>query len=117
MFTRLLLSIVATGLAPRSFYRLDADGNRQRAHYDGLPADFTADAVTTLGAGATTGYHTYNVLNTHDDGISLDLIVDWLIESGRTSSGSTTTTNGCADSGRRSNRCRRGSGGTPSSRC
>ncbi|MDH6676753.1 fatty acid CoA ligase FadD9 [Rhodococcus sp. LBL1] len=83
MFTRLLLSVVATGLAPHSFYRLDADGNRQRAHYDGLPADFTADAVTTLGAGATTGYHTYNVLNTHDDGISLDLIVDWLIESGQ----------------------------------
>ncbi|GAB2633821.1 carboxylic acid reductase [Prescottella soli] len=83
MFTRLLLSVVATGLAPRSFYRLDADGNRQRAHYDGLPADFTAEAVTTLGAGATTGYHTYNVLNTHDDGISLDLIVDWLIESGQ----------------------------------
>ncbi|MCL2535388.1 MAG: thioester reductase domain-containing protein [Nocardiaceae bacterium] len=82
MFTRLLLSIVATGLAPRSFYRLDADGNRQRAHYDGLPADFTAEAVTKLGAEATSGYHTYNVLNTHDDDISLDRIVDWLIESG-----------------------------------
>ncbi|WP_430334790.1 carboxylic acid reductase [Rhodococcus sp. ACT016] len=82
MFTRLLLSIVATGIAPRSFYRLDADGNRQRAHYDGLPADFTAEAVTTLGAAATSGYHTFNVLNTHDDDISLDRFVDWLIESG-----------------------------------
>jgi len=82
MFTRLLLSIVATGLAPRSFYRLDVNGHRQRAHYDGLPADFTAEAVTTLGADATTGYHTYNVLNTHDDDISLDRFVDWLIESG-----------------------------------
>lgn len=82
MFTRLLLSVAATGLAPRSFYRLGADGRPQRAHYDGLPADFTAEAITTLGGAATSGYHTYNVLNTHDDGISLDRFVDWLIESG-----------------------------------
>ena len=79
MFTRLILSLVATGLAPRSFYQLDAGGNRQRAHYDGLPVDFTAEAITTLGARVTDGYRTYNVLNTHDDGISLDTFVDWLI--------------------------------------
>jgi fatty acid CoA ligase FadD9 len=83
MFTRLILSVVATGLAPRSFYALDADGNRQRAHYDGLPADFTAEAITTLGERDSTEYHTYNVLNTHDDGISLDTFVDWLIEAGQ----------------------------------
>ncbi|MGH3959546.1 carboxylic acid reductase [Mycobacterium sp.] len=86
MFTRLILSVVATGIAPRSFYLLDADGNRQRAHYDGLPADFTSEAITTLGgriAGTTGGYHTYNVLNTHDDGISLDTFVDWLIANGQ----------------------------------
>src|SRR3954468_15501023 len=40
MFTRLMLSLVATGIAPASFYELDADGNRQRAHYDGLPVEF-----------------------------------------------------------------------------
>ena len=50
MFTRLLLSLVATGVAPRSFYELDAAGNRQRAHYDGLPVDFIAEAISTLGA-------------------------------------------------------------------
>ncbi|OBA61560.1 oxidoreductase [Mycobacterium sp. 1100029.7] len=82
MFTRLILSVVATGLAPRSFYQLDASGNPQRAHYDGLPADFTAEAITTLGALAREGYRTYNVLNTHDDGISLDTFVDWLIAAG-----------------------------------
>jgi fatty acid CoA ligase FadD9 len=82
MFTRLILSVVATGLAPRSFYQLDASGNPQRAHYDGLPADFTAEAITTLGARAQHGYHTYNVLNTHDDGVSLDTFVDWLIADG-----------------------------------
>ncbi|OBK48799.1 oxidoreductase [Mycobacterium kubicae] len=82
MFTRLMLSVVATGLAPRSFYQLDASGNPQRAHYDGLPADFTAEAITTLGGHCTEGYHTYNVLNTHDDGVSLDTFVDWLVASG-----------------------------------
>ncbi|MFI9507955.1 carboxylic acid reductase [Nocardia sp. NPDC052566] len=82
MFTRLLLSVVATGIAPGSFYETDADGNRQRGHYDGLPADFTAEAITVLGARATAGFQTFDVLNPHDDGISLDVFVDWLIEAG-----------------------------------
>ena len=55
MFTRLMLSLVATGIAPGSFYELDADGNRQRAHYDGLPVDFIAEAISTLGARVETG--------------------------------------------------------------
>ncbi|GAA5049695.1 carboxylic acid reductase [Nocardia callitridis] len=83
MFTRLVLSLLLTGIAPPSFYETEADGARRRAHYDGLPADFTAEAITVLGAEATEGFHTYDVLNPHDDGISLDEFVDWLIESGR----------------------------------
>jgi fatty acid CoA ligase FadD9 len=82
MFTALMLSVVATGIAPRSFYRLDADGNPQRAHYGCLPADFTIEAIMTLGGHTTDGYRTYNVLNTHDDGISLDTVIDWLIAAG-----------------------------------
>ncbi|HLS75574.1 MAG TPA: carboxylic acid reductase [Nocardia sp.] len=81
VFTRLLLSVLATGVAPASFYAETVDGPRPRAHYDGLPADFTAAAVTELGA-RTSGFRTYNVLNPHDDGISLDTFVDWLIEAG-----------------------------------
>ncbi|MFD8744826.1 carboxylic acid reductase [Streptomyces sp. NPDC059616] len=77
LFTRLLLSLLATGIAPASFYRTG-----DRAHYDGLPVDFTAEAVTALGARATDGYRTFNVLNPHDDGISLDTFVDWLIDAG-----------------------------------
>ena len=50
MFTRLMLSLVATGIAPGSFYELDATGSRQRAHYDGLPVEFIAEAISTLGA-------------------------------------------------------------------
>ncbi len=82
VFTRLMLSLLTTGLAPESFYRLDSHGNRQRSHYDGLPADFTAEAITTLGKDALDGFRTFNVLNTHDDGISLDTFVDWLITDG-----------------------------------
>lgn len=80
MFTRLMLSLAATGIAPRSFYELDAEGNRQRAHYDGLPVEFIAEAVSTLGAQTVEGYQTYHVMNPHDDGIGLDEYVDWLIE-------------------------------------
>jgi fatty acid CoA ligase FadD9 len=82
MFTRMLLSLVATGVAPESFYILDPDGNRQRAHYDGLRVDFIAEVISTLVAQATDGFQTYHVLNPYDDGIGLDEYVDWLIEAG-----------------------------------
>ncbi|MFE9611056.1 carboxylic acid reductase [Streptomyces sp. NPDC006012] len=80
MFSRLLFSVLATGLAPRSFYRA-ADGGRPRAHYDGLPVDFTAAAVVALGPAAA-GYRTFSLVNPHDDGVSLDTFVDWLAEDG-----------------------------------
>lgn len=86
MFTRLILSLVATGVAPDSFYQLDADGRRQRAHYDGLPVEFIAEAISTLGADvrsdSLTGFETYHVMNPYDDGIGLDEFVDWIIEAG-----------------------------------
>ncbi|WP_062540704.1 carboxylic acid reductase, partial [Mycobacterium celatum] len=82
MFTRMMLSLVATGIAPRSFYELDADGNRQRAHYDGLPVEFIAEAISTLGAQNVDGFATYHVMNPYDDGIGMDEYVDWLIEAG-----------------------------------
>ncbi len=82
MFTRMMLSLVATGIAPASFYELDADGNRQRAHYDGLPVEFIAEAISTLGAEVVDGYETYHVMNPYDDGIGLDEFVDWLISAG-----------------------------------
>ncbi|GAA4290563.1 carboxylic acid reductase [Mycobacterium paraffinicum] len=82
MFTRLMLSLVATGIAPGSFYELDENGNRQRAHYDGLPVEFIAAAISTLGAQVTDTFETYHVMNPYDDGIGLDEYVDWLIEAG-----------------------------------
>lgn len=78
MFTRWLSSVVVTGLAPTSFY----SGNRDAAHYDGLPVDFTAESISTLAAQALEGYRTYHVANPHDDSISMDTFVDWAIAAG-----------------------------------
>jgi glycopeptidolipid biosynthesis protein len=80
--TRMVLSLVAAGIAPGSFFQLDAEGNRQRAHFDGLPVDFIAEAIATLGAQVVDGFETYHVMNPHDDGIGPDEYVDWLIEAG-----------------------------------
>ena len=82
VFTRLMLSLAATGIAPASFYQLDADGSRPRAHYDGLPISFVAEAIATLGQQVFDGFTTYNVMNPYDDGIGLDEYVDWLIDTG-----------------------------------
>ena len=77
-----MLSLVATGIAPGSFYELDADGHRQRAHYDGLPVEFIAEAIATLGAQVVESFQTYHVMNPYDDGIGLDEYVDWLVDAG-----------------------------------
>jgi fatty acid CoA ligase FadD9 len=82
MFTRMMFSLVATGIAPGSFYELGVDGTRQRAHYDGLPVEFIAEAISTLGVHVTDGFETYHVMNPYDDGLGLDEFVDWLIEAG-----------------------------------
>lgn len=82
-FTRLIFSLLKTGIAPNSFYETDTDGRRQRAHYPGLPADFVAESITTLGRRTTTGFTSFDVMNPHDDGISLDVFVDWLIDAGQ----------------------------------
>jgi glycopeptidolipid biosynthesis protein len=85
-FTRMVLSIVASGIAPTSFYRLDADGNRQHSHYDGLPVGFVAEAVAVLsaklGRRSPTEFATYHVMNPNDDDIGLDEFVDWLVDAG-----------------------------------
>jgi fatty acid CoA ligase FadD9 len=82
MFTRMMLSLVATGVAPQSFYELGADGNRQRAHYDGLPVEFIAEAISTLGVHVQEGFATYHVMNPYDDGIGMDEFVGWLVDAG-----------------------------------
>jgi len=85
MFTRMMLSLVATGIAPGSFYELDAEGDRQRSHYDGLPVEFIAAGISILGTrvlDSGVGYQTYHVMNPYDDGVGLDEYVDWLVDAG-----------------------------------
>lgn len=82
MFTRMMLSLVTTGVAPKSFYELDSEGEPQRAHYDGLPVEFIAEAIATLGVDVQDGFETYHVMNPHDDGIDMDTFVGWLIDAG-----------------------------------
>ena len=82
MFTRLLFSLITTGIAPATFYAQDASGGRPRARYDGLTVDFLAESITAIGTEETQGFHAYNLGSPHDDGISLDTFVDWLIDAG-----------------------------------
>ncbi|MCV7193566.1 carboxylic acid reductase [Mycolicibacterium brumae] len=83
MFTRMMLSLLATGIAPASFTELGPDGARQPSHYDGLPVEFVADAIDTLGSALSPGeFRTFHVMNPHDDGVGMDEFVDWLIDAG-----------------------------------
>jgi fatty acid CoA ligase FadD9 len=79
LMTRLLASVVYTGLAPRSFYA----GGTSRAHYDGLPVDFIAAAMVAMSSAGQEGHGTYQVSNAHwEDGVSLDTLIDWVVSAG-----------------------------------
>lgn len=82
MFTRLLYSLAVTGIAPATFYAEDVSVGRPPARYEGLAVDYLADAITAISLGASSGYHSYNLSNPHEDGTSLDSFVDWMIEAG-----------------------------------
>jgi fatty acid CoA ligase FadD9 len=85
MVTRMVLSIAVTGLAPGSFYQHEVNRQPVRAHFDGLPVDFVADAISTLAMKTfdeARGFQTYHVMNPHDDGIGLDQFVDWMAQAG-----------------------------------
>ncbi|BDA45159.1 Carboxylic acid reductase [Coccomyxa sp. Obi] len=79
-FTRLLCSIVYTGMAPKTFYA-EPRGNQE--HFDGLPVDFVSKIITTTALAERSGISTYHVVNPHwDDKVSLDAIVNWVESSG-----------------------------------
>ena len=80
MFTRLLASLVYTGLAPQSFYREPSGPNR---HYDGMPVDFVAGAIAGIASAQRRGIDLYHVVNPHwDDNVSLDSFLGWLQNAG-----------------------------------
>lgn len=83
MFTRLIYSLIATGIAPESFYRSRKDGHCGKAHYDGTPVDVIAAAVIGVGDDYSNALTMFNIQNYHkDDGVSLDTVVDWIISAG-----------------------------------
>ena len=83
MFTRLLYSIIVTGLAPHSFYKLAADGSKVPGHYNGTPVDMVSASVVNVADIDHSEYRNYNLENYHyDDGCSLDAFVDWIEAAG-----------------------------------
>ena len=82
MFTRLLFSLAATGIAPATFYAQDIGEGRPAARYEGLPVDFLAEALTAIGASNPRGFTSYNLASSHAEGASLDDFVDWMIDAG-----------------------------------
>lgn len=79
-FTRLLASLVYTGVAPRSFYEQPQGPDR---HYDGMPVDFVAESIIGISSARRSGLGLYHTVNPHwDDNISLDTIVSWVEEGG-----------------------------------
>lgn len=61
-FTRLLCSIVYTGLAPKSFYALP---HGTEEHFDGLPVDFVSSIISAAALAERSGISTYHVVNPH----------------------------------------------------
>ena len=83
MFTRLLFSLIETGIAPRSFYKLDKTGEIQTGHYDGVPVNVVSTVVSGAPVQRGSVPKVFNITNYHaGDGCSLDAFVDWMIESG-----------------------------------
>lgn len=82
-FTRWLVGLVDTGVAPQSFYSPSAPDRAK--HYDGEPVDIVARSIAAVSVdrqdqGSEPFFETYHVVNPHhDDGISLDVIVGWLM--------------------------------------
>jgi len=101
MFTRWIFSLLATGIAPRSFYQSDAAGQRPGAHYDGLPVDFIAEAVTSLGTQVTDEFRSFDVMNPYDDGARWMCSWTGSRRPARRSTESMTTPNGSRGSRRR----------------
>jgi fatty acid CoA ligase FadD9 len=82
MFTRLLFSLIATGVAPSTFYAQDVSRGRPQARYDGIAVDVLANCITAIGARQAAGFHSYNLSSAHENAVSLDNFVDWLVTAG-----------------------------------
>ncbi len=79
VFTRLMVSLIATGVAPPSFYVADYQGSKS---YDGMPVDFVAAAIAALAVQSHGPVQSYNVVNPHKSDPSLDTMVHGIERAG-----------------------------------
>ncbi len=82
MLSRLLYSVMITGLAPTSFYKLAKNGQRSNAHYNGVPVDVLSKAIVGLYQKTHQDCITYHAQNYLEDTVSLDSFVDWIASAG-----------------------------------
>lgn len=82
MLSRLLYSIVQTGLAPQTFYRNRRSGRRKAPHYEGIPVNLLSKAITEVSTKTHQDCITYHALNYLKDAVSLDRFVDWIESAG-----------------------------------
>lgn len=82
MFSRLLYSLAATGVAPATFYAEDLSQGRPAGKYEGIAVDYLAEAITAIGLKGQPGYHSYNLASADPASVSLDDFVDWMIADG-----------------------------------
>lgn len=83
MFTRLLYSVIKTGVAPKSFHQPNPDGSRALVPYDGTPVNIVAASVVDAGKFFVDDATVFCIDNPFTDlENSLDAFVDWIIEAG-----------------------------------
>ena len=82
MLSRLLYSIVQTGIAPQTFYRNRTSGRRKTPHYEGIPVNLLSQAITEAHTQDHQECRTYHALNYLEDAVSLDRFVDWIASAG-----------------------------------
>lgn len=82
MFTRLLLSVIITGILPSSFAPPKASNAVREHPFNGLPADFIAHVVTSVASRYSAGHRVFNMVNDSPEQPSMDGIADLLCDTG-----------------------------------
>lgn len=81
MLSRMLYSIVKTGLVPDSFY--DQKEIEKTPHYDGVAVDVLSKAIVQIYQKQSSGkYEVYHSINYLMDDVSMDSFVDWIESAG-----------------------------------
>lgn len=80
--SRLLCSILATGLAPDSFYDGPCREDASVSCFAGVPVDALADVIVGAAFSQHDGIIVYNACNYSQGGISLDTFVQWIASAG-----------------------------------